>query len=248
MTNIAIIPARGGSKRLPRKNIIPVMGNPALFYPVQAALKAKLFDHIIVSTEDDEIALKALQSGAKVMKRAKKLAGDKANIVQVCTDVLEKLHDEGIKPDKFCCIYATAVFITHKDLQQSFAVMKTFSDTKVVLGVSDFNLQPVQALEDRGDGILAPKWKDLNRLQSQQQPKLCASNGTLCWADTGCFLKNATFYVKQLRGYTIPWIRAIDLDTLEDYKNVELLAPLFLNVDMVQNRLSLKLERIKPSF
>ena len=232
MTKIAIIPARGGSKRLPRKNILPVLGNPALYYPVQSALKTGLFDRIIVSTEDREIKEISEKCGAEVMQRPEALASDRVGVVQVCQDVLEQLDAQGIQPKQFCCIYATALFITPKDLQQSWLMMEQLCDTQIVMGVSGFNLHPVQALETHESGWLRPKWPDYNRLQSQFHPKLVASNGTFYWADTLAFLRNKTFYADKLKGYEIPWIRAIDLDTAEDYRNVQLLAPLFLSKEV----------------
>jgi CMP-N-acetylneuraminic acid synthetase len=229
MTRVAIIPARGGSRRLPGKNILPVLGNPALFYPVQAALKSGLFDQVIVSTEDEKIRHMAEQSGARVMDRPKVLARDRASVVQVCRDVLERLSPEGIQPAQFCCVYATAVFITPEDLQASFQLMDACPDTDGVMGVSRFNLQPVQALEIGGDGYMKPRWPEYAGLQSQCHPKLLASNGSLYWADTQAFLRQNSFYTDHLKGYEIPWIRAIDMDTPDDYKNVQLLAPLLLN-------------------
>lgn len=228
MTRIAIIPARGGSKRLPRKNILPILGKPALYYPVQAALGSGLFDQVIVSTEDEQIKQTAEGFGATVMERPEALARDTAGVGQVCRDVLERLDSNGIRPTRFCCIYATAVFITPKDLQESFLMMEEPSCPEVVMGVSAFNLHPVQALENKEDGWLRPKWPEYNRLQSQFHPRLVASNGTFYWADTRAFLNNKSFYTDRLRGYEIPWIRAIDLDTPEDYRNAQLLAPLFL--------------------
>lgn len=231
MTRIAIIPARGGSKRLPRKNILPVLGKPALFYPVQAALKSKLFDRVIVSTEDAQIKEKAQACGAEVMERDERLAVDTAGVARVCQDVLEQLDARGIQPTQFCCIYATAIFITPGDLQESFRLMEQFCEIQIVMGVSAFNLHPVQALETHASGWLRPKWPDYNRLQSQFHPRLVASNGTFYWAETISFLREKTFYGDKLKGYEIPWIRAIDMDTPEDYENVKLLAPLFLNKD-----------------
>jgi len=229
MTTVAIIPARGGSKRLPRKNILPILGKPMLSYPVNAALQCGLFDQVIVSTEDDEIRGIAIQSGAQVMNRPGMLAGDDAGVVQVCRDVLEKLHHGGINPTRFCCIYATALFITPEDLRRSFQLMEKYPDTEVVMGVSGYNLNPLQALGPKGDGCLTPQRPDDCKLQSQFHPKLVASNGTLYWAKVQAFLKSQTFYPESLRGYEIPWIKAIDLNTPEDYQYLRLLAPLFLN-------------------
>ncbi len=224
MRAVAIIPARGGSKRLPRKNILPVLDNPMLYYPVKAALKSQLFDQVIVSTEDDEIRQAALESGAIVYDRPKKLCNDRASVVMVCLDLLQRLRKQDVEPAFFCCIYATAIFITPQDLQTSFKMMKNNPETEVVMGVSDFNLQPVQALISDEKGWLKHKWPEFTGVQSQFHPTLFASNGTLYWADTQSFLKNQTFYPDKLMGFKLPWIRAIDIDTMEDYKNVQLLA------------------------
>jgi pseudaminic acid cytidylyltransferase len=229
MTKIAIIPARGGSKRLPRKNILQVSGKPALFYPIQAALKTGLFDRVIVSTEDEQIKKAALDCGAEVLERPCELARDRVGVVRVCQGVLEELSNEGMESAYFCCIYATAVFITPEDLEKSFLLMEASGDVRVVMGVSKFNLSPVQALELTENGYLKPKWPDYNGLQSQLHPDLVASNGTFYWAKTKAFLREKTFYGDKLKGYEIPWLRAIDMDTIEDYKNVEVLAPLLLN-------------------
>jgi len=228
MTKVAIIPARGGSKRLPRKNILPVLGKPILFYPVTTSLKSGLFDQVIVSTEDSEIKEAAKNAGARVMDRPVELAQDRASVVQVCLNVLDELFKEGIQPKYFCCIYATAIFITPEDLKESFLLMTKNPETSIVMGVSEFNLQPVQALEDK-DGYLRLKWLEYKELQSQFQPQLVASNGTLYWGVTSSFLESKSFYLKKLKGYKIPWIKAIDLDTPEDLRIAQMIAPQFLN-------------------
>ncbi len=237
MSLVAIIPARGGSKRLPRKNILPVLNKPMLSYPVKTALESRLFDQVIVSTEDREIRQAALKSGAAVYDRPESLCDDKANVVMVCLDLLEKLKNEGIEPTHFCCIYATAIFITIQDLHASYEIMTNNTGTDVVMGVSEFNLQPVQALESNKKGWLKHKWPEFNGVQSQFHPVLTASNGTLYWANTQTFAKNKTFYPEKLKGYEIPWIRAIDIDTMNDYKNVQLLAPSLLTSSLHKSTL-----------
>ncbi len=227
MTNIAIIPARGGSKRLPMKNILPVLDRPMLSYPVKAALDSHLFDQVIVSTEDETIQAAALQSGARVLVRPGELARDRSTVAQVCEHVLNTLAGEGVNPAWFCCVYATALFLKPEDFKASFNLGKTVPQADVIMGVSRFNLQPLQAME-RKDGFLKPKWPEY-KLQSQFHPDLVASNGTLYWARTDSFLKKKTFYTDRLTGYEIPWIRAIDVDTPEDYQNAQMLAPLILD-------------------
>ena len=227
MIRLAIIPARGGSKRLPRKNILPIQGQPMLSYPIETALETGLFDQVMISTEDDEIANAARQFGAGVIKRPDNLAGDRSSVVQVCAHALESLGSQGIRPTCFCCIYATAIFISPKDIKESLKQLEARDGADGVRGVSEFNLQPVQALEMK-DGFLRHKWPEYKGLQSQFQPKLMASNGTFYWAKTNYFLENKSFYPKRVKGYPIPWIRAIDLDTPEDLENARMLAPLIL--------------------
>jgi CMP-N-acetylneuraminic acid synthetase len=224
---VALIPARGGSKRLPRKNILPVLGRPMLHYPVKAALDSGCFDRVIVSSEDDEIRDIAMGAGGQVMDRPDHLAQDRSTVAQVCLDILARLAEQGTKPDWFCCIYATAIFITPEDLCSSFAVVEKNTRANCVMGVSDFNLQPLQSMEKDENGFLKPRWREC-MLQSQFHPDLVAGNGTICWCRTECFLEQKSFYTDKMVGYKIPWIRAIDLDTHEDYDIACRIAPLFL--------------------
>lgn len=231
MTNrVALIPARGGSKRLPRKNILPVLGRPVIHYPVKAALDSGCFDRIIVSTEDEEIRDIAMEAGAQVMERPGHLAQDRSTVAQVCVDALARLAGQDIKPDWFCCIYPTAIFITPEDLCASVALMENNNRANCVMGISDFNLQPLQSLEKDENGFLKPRWQDCTH-QSQFHPELVASNGTLYWCRTESFLQQKSFYTDKMIGYKIPWIRAIDLDTPEDYDIACRIAPLFLGTE-----------------
>ena len=224
---VALIPARGGSKRLPRKNVLPVLGRPMLHYPVKAALASGCFDRVIVSTEDEEIRCVAMDAGALVVDRPAHLAQDRSTVVDVCLDTLARLDEQGINPDWFCCIYPTAIFITPEDLCLSFALTQKNIQANCVMGVSDFNLQPLQSLEKDENGFLKPKWQECT-LQSQCHPDLVASNGTLYWCRTKSFLQQKSFYTDKMVGYKIPWLRAIDLDTPEDYEIACRIAPLFL--------------------
>ena len=220
---IAIIPARGGSKRLPRKNITPVLGRPMLSYPVTSALESRLFHRVVVSTEDKEIRRKAREAGASVMKRPRVLSEDDAPVTRVCQQVLEELSENKELPDYFCCIYATALFITPEDLAESFGLFFQEPLPDVVMGVSEFDLYPVQALEKNGE-FLQPKWPEYMQRHSRDYPYLVASNGTFYWASTDYFLQHPDFYPKRLKGYTIPRCRSIDVDTREDLHFVHLLA------------------------
>ena len=214
---VAIIPARGGSKRLPRKNVLPILGEPILSYPIKAALESKLFNSVIVSTEDAEIARTARMSGAQVIQRPAQLARDRATVVEVCLHVLEVLENENRRPDFFCCIYATALFINPDDLRQSYCLLDAEPKSDFVMGVSEYNLYPAQALIVNGS-YLMPMWPEYYGTQGQFQPHLVASNGTLYWARVGAFRDGRSFYGKRLKGYYISKARSVDIDTPEDLK------------------------------
>jgi CMP-N-acetylneuraminic acid synthetase len=157
------------------------------------------------------------------MKRPQVLAADTATVAKVCLHVLNDLHSENQSPDFFCCIYATAFLTTPEDLIESFALLLSEPRTDFVMGVSEYNLPPVQALREE-DGVLTPMWPELIKTQSQFQPKLVASNGTLYWAGVPAFFKAKSFYGERLKGYLIPKIRSIDIDTPEDLKIAKILS------------------------
>lgn len=216
MNQIAIIPARGGSKRLPRKNILPINGKPMITYPISAALKSKMFDAVIVSTEDDEIADIAEQQGAVVQWRPLELAQDRSTVVQVCTQVLTLPQYQGV--EAFCCIYATAVLLQEQDIVSSRQLLDI--ETNVVMGVTQYNYQPVQALKQQ-NGYLSLMWPEYGNIQSQFYPELCVDTGTLYWAKTATFLKSATFYGSTLRGYPIDNNKTVDINTAQDYERAK---------------------------
>jgi len=223
MKPIAILPARGGSKRLPRKNILPIKGKPMITYPIEAARQSGLFDDIIVSTEDLEIAAVAESAGACVAHRPANLAHDRATVVQVCLHLLALLEKDGRMPNYFCCIYPTALLVRADDLVASHRLLHDPPRADSVMGVSQYNLQPVQALAQDND-FLKTMWPEYNGVQSQFQPDLVASNGMFYWARTGPFRNTASFYMERLKGHRIPCYRAIDIDTAQDFKLAELMA------------------------
>ncbi len=194
-----------------------------LSYPIKKALKCKIFDKVIVSTEDDEIGKIAIDYGAEIIKRPNELAGDRATVVQVCNHVLDVLAVEDFVPEYFCCLYATAIFLSINDIVASFDLFFAPPIPDVVMGVSQYQLHPVQALEENG-GFLYQKWPEYNDVQSQFYPKLVASNGTLYWARTSTFKTNGSFYCSRLKGYKIPFLKAIDIDTPEDFVLSEMVA------------------------
>ena len=124
MKNIAIIPARGGSKRIPRKNIKPFMGKPIIAYSIEAALQSGLFDEVMVSTDDQEIATIAKQYGASVpFYRSPETSNDYAGIADVIIEVLDTYKQQGREFDNVCCLYSTAPFVSSQRLKDAFKLM-----------------------------------------------------------------------------------------------------------------------------
>lgn len=216
MTKVALIPARGGSRRLPRKNILEVGGVPMLAYPIMAARASGLFEHIYVSTEDKEIAEIAKRYGAEVIERPPHIAEDRSTVVQVCCHAFETYPDIDI----MCCIYATAVFLTPETLIAAHALLGGESEADFVMGVSEYEHPPVQALKADDNGYLAYMWPEWRGIQSQFQPHLVVSNGTFYWARRPALLEEKSFYGRRLRGYIVPSDQVSDIDTQEDLSKV----------------------------
>jgi len=217
MRCIAIIPARGGSKRLPRKNILPLCGEPMLKYPIATAQESKIFDDIIVSTEDSEIKEIAEKTGVSVMTRSSELATDESTVDQVCLDILKQLQTQNKLPDFFCAIYPTAIFIEAHDLIESAKIITQTQEHDVIMGVSGYPIHPYKALQNE-NGTLKPVFPKQNDQKSQTYPHWVASNGTFYWARNSHFLKNPTFFPDRLTGHEISFDKGIDIDTPEDYE------------------------------
>jgi pseudaminic acid cytidylyltransferase len=216
MSTVALIPARGGSKRLPRKNILEVGGVPMLAHPILTARASGLFEHIYVSTEDAKIAEIAKQYGAEVIKRPSQIAEDRSTVVQVCLHALEVCPEI----DLVCCIYATAVLLAPQTLVAAYALLGSEPAADFVMGVSEYEHPPVQALKADDNGYLSYMWPEWRGIQSQFQPRLVVSNGTFYWARRNALLKEKTFYGRRLKGSVVPSEQVSDIDTQEDLTRI----------------------------
>ena len=216
MKQIAIIPARGGSKRLPRKNILDLHGCPLISYPIKAAIKSELFENVFVSTEDSEIAEISKKYGATVINRPVELAQDTSTVVEVCLSVVRQ-----IKVENFCCIYATAALLSSRSIQDSYQVFKNDERINYLMGVSEFNYHPVQALKEDKNGDLSYLLPEYIGVQSQSYPKVVVSNGSFIWGRSNQFEIDTLFYSQKLKGYVLPENEVCDLDSLKDYERLK---------------------------
>ena len=214
---IAIIPARGGSKRLPRKNILPINDTPIINYPIKSAIKSGLFDKIIVSTDDSQIISIVSDLGVDIVKRPSSISDDVSSVSDVCLHVLEM--DVYRCCEYFCCIYPTALFVKENHLIESYSLLNKTAGIDYVMGVSSYNFPPVQALYEK-NGFLSYMWPEFIGKKSQEHPKLNVSNGSIYWARTEKFCIDKTFYGEKLLGYEF---FTVDIDTSHDFKIAECL-------------------------
>ncbi|MFT6335917.1 MAG: pseudaminic acid cytidylyltransferase [Saprospiraceae bacterium] len=222
MKKVAIITARGGSKRIPKKNIKDFLGKPIIAYSIEAAISSQLFDEIMVSTDDDEIATIAARYGAKVpFIRSSKNADDFATTVDVLLEVIEKYQKVGLEYTYGCCLYPTAPFITSELLNESFDLLNKKGFDTVFPAVRFGN--PIQrALKKDKDGkisIMQPKYK-LTR--SQDLENSYYDSGQFYWFDTKVLTKNKSLWTENTGVIEIDEHKVQDIDNLTDWRLAEL--------------------------
>lgn len=212
---IAIIPARGGSKRLPRKNIADFHGRPVIAYTIEAAQRSGCFGRVVVSTEDAEIAEVAARFGAEIERRSPQLATDEARVLDVCLDLLSTEEGRGRRWSRMACLYATAPMRDEADIRSTVSLVEP-GRHDFAMAVVRFALPPHQALKLSPDGGLAPMWPDLIEKRSSDIPTLVVDNGSTYAVGVEAFRARRTFYGPGLRGHEMPRPRSIDIDTEDD--------------------------------
>jgi pseudaminic acid cytidylyltransferase len=223
MNAIALIPARGGSKRLPRKNVVDFNGRPIIAHTIDAALQSRCFERVVVSTEDEEIARCAAHCGAAVDMRAQSLATDTATVLDVCMDFLEREAGAGREWPVLGCLYATAPFRDARDVQCTMALLKPgFCD--FAMAVTSYDHAPQQALKVESDGTAVLMWPELVSGRGRELPRFCVGNGSTYGVNVQEFIRQRTFYGAGLNVYEMPRCRSIDINTQEDLNLARLLA------------------------
>lgn len=221
--NIAIIPARGGSKRIPRKNLRNFCGKPIIAWSIDAALTSSRFDSVIVSTDDEEIAEYAIAQGASVpFFRPSHLADDFTTTRAVVNHALNWLEDNNQRPDYCCVLYATAPFVTPIDLTNAFNQLKK-SDKNFCFTATTFSF-PIQRafyFDAHGDIEMFNK-QDLTA-RSQDLVEAYHDAGQFYWGKASAFLNNLPMYSHFSTAYLMPRYRVQDIDTEEDWEMAQLL-------------------------
>lgn len=218
MKNLAIIPARGGSKRIPRKNVKLFLGKPMLTYSIEAALASELFDEVMVSTDDEEIAEVARQYGAKVpFMRSSATANDYATLADVIKEVLYSYQDIGQEFDNTCLILATCPMLKSKEIVSAYNRLVT-SDFTMVYPVVPFSYPIWRCLDLAEDGSMKRHWPEFENSRSQDLPKEYHDTGTFYWYKNTEWL---TGYIK-IGGIEVDEITIQDIDTESDWKLAEM--------------------------
>jgi pseudaminic acid cytidylyltransferase len=224
---IAVIPARGGSKRIPRKNIKNFCGKPILTYSIDAAFKSKCFDRVVVSTDDSEIADIAIKLGAEVPYiRSAELSDDYAGTNAVMCDAMQWFEKNGELPDLACCIYATAPFISTTSLNDGLNIMMSLK-YDYAFTISEFSSPIQRALRINNNGIVEMLDPELYETRSQDLEQAFHDAGQFYWGRTEAWLSKKKILSSNSCPIQLPRHQVQDIDTLEDWEYAEKMFQIF---------------------
>ena len=220
---IAVIPARGGSKRIPRKNIKSFGGKPMIAYAITAARNSGLFDHVLVSTDDTEIESIANEYGAETpFVRPAELANDFTPTVPVISHAIGACEDFGWQLDYVCCIYPGVPFLEAADLTGAYEQIAC-SKADYCFPVTEFPSAIQRALKKNMDGSMQPFYPEFEITRTQDLELAYYDAGQFYWGRKSAWLNNPRVHSSGI-GYVIPNWRVVDIDTPEDWIRAERLA------------------------
>jgi len=218
---VAIITARGGSKRIPRKNIKTFLGFPIIKYSIETAIKSECFDEVMVSTDDKEIAEVAKKLGAKIpFFRSKAASNDFATTADVIEEVLLGYKNIDKNFEYGCCIYPTAPFILAERLREGFDILKS-KKADSVLPVVRFSY-PIQRALKIENGRLLMIWPENLNKRSQDLMPAYHDCGQFYWFRVKKFLENRKILTENTFPIIVPESEIQDIDTEEDWKIAEM--------------------------
>ena len=221
--NICIIPARGGSKRIPKKNIRDFNGKPVIAYSIEAAIESNLFDRVIVSTDDPNIANIAKEYGAEVpFIRPNNLSGDYIGTDDVVSHAVQWVNNNDSKVEYVCCIYATAPFILKKYLLKGYQLLRK-SDAIFSFSVTSFSFPIQRAIKINKTGIITPIFEEDILKRSQDVDEAYHDAGQFYWGRADAFSTSGSLYSGIALPVMLPRYLVQDLDTEEDWERAELM-------------------------
>ena len=222
--NVCIIPARGGSKRIPHKNIRPFCNRPIVQYTIDAALACGCFKRVIVSTDDVNIKTVAAGAGAEVpFDRPEALADDHSTVLTSVKHAIEWLKTEGETPDYVCMVYATAPFLTGSVLRQSYEQLRVAGKKVYCLGVTEFRYPIQRAVYRTRDGGIRMFQPEHFFSRSQDLVKAYHDAGQFLWGTAEAFLRELPVFEAHTIPFMLPSYQVQDIDTEDDWIRAEMM-------------------------
>lgn len=219
---VAIIPARGGSKRIPRKNIKPFCGKPMIAWSIEAAWASHCFERVIVSTDDQAVAAIARQWGAETpFLRPASLSDDHTGTIPVIAHAIQWLNDHGQTPEAVCCIYATAPFIQPEDLKYGFQVLQQHVDADYTFSVTNYAFPIQRALRLTNNGRITMFQPEHFTTRSQDLEEAWHDAGQFYWGRTEAWTMGKSLFTEKAVPVRLPRHRVQDIDTPEDWLRAE---------------------------
>ena len=217
LTALAVIPARSGSKRLPRKNFLEFKGKPIVEWTIKSACEAKIFDKIILTSDDKQAKDISKNYPIYFQEREAQLASDKSTLVDVCLDIIQKEAELDNHYDLIFCLYATSPLRDAKDLKNIF---NKFVDqnASAVIAVTKYLHYPYQAMQVNPNSSISYYWPDKANIRSEKMPTLLAGNGSTYAIKVNELIKNKNFVPpSDVFSYEMPIWKSLDIDTKDDY-------------------------------
>lgn len=218
---LAVIPARGGSKRIPRKNIRPFGGKPMIAWSIEAALQSGCFDQVVVSTDDAEIADVARAHGAAVpFMRPAELSDDHTGTIPVIRHAIEWFQRQGTAPEKVCCIYATAPFVLAEDIRKGLEILDT-ADCEYAFSVTSYAFPIQRAIRLTAAGRVEMFHPEHFNTRSQDLEEAYHDAGQFYWGQCSAWLAGKPIFSPSSAPIILPRHRVQDIDTPEDWERAE---------------------------
>jgi len=220
---LCVIPARGGSKRIPRKNIRDFCGKPMIAWSIETAIKSECFDRIIVSTDDEEIASVAKEYGAEIpFMRPAQLADDYTGTTAVIAHAIEWQNSHEEAADTVCCLYATAPFVQATDLQKGFDILKS-SGAEYAFSVTSYAFpiqRAIRITQNQRVEMFQPENFDT---RSQDLEEAWHDAGQFYWGSAAAWLANKPIFSSDAVPVLLPRHRVQDIDASEDWERAALM-------------------------
>lgn len=222
MNNLCIIPARGGSKRIPRKNIKDFLGKPIIAYSIEVALTSGLFREVMVSTDDSEIAEISLKYGGKIpFMRSTDNSSDYASTIDVIKEVVENYGNLGLLFDKICCIYPAAPFITVDILNKGYNKL-VIESRDSVFPIVPFSYSIWRGLRVTNGGNVQMIWPEYKNSRSQDMEKVFHDAGQWYWLSIDTIKNKKSLFTENTASIILNPLQVQDIDNIDDWKIAEL--------------------------